>query len=262
MKPLIRLLCFLLMFGMFIRTVSAQNKYLLLEYIRLRPDVTDSSSIIENIQKRLQQQNQKDHSVIQSTIWQTVNPNNKDFQYIVATVFKNFNDYMSEYKNRDSSNVYYSMSKGRLDTVTNKANDSFEIVSTPIFEMLADAGSPNKQPKYLLITKIKAMGGREAAYESSEIGDWLPIHQDLIKRGYESSFGFNKLIFPLSRSDYNYTTFLFFADEDMFNKQDDIDYQPYMQANQSAFINSGRLHKDVHAELVQFITVLNTEAQK
>jgi hypothetical protein len=35
-----------------------------------------------------------------------------------------------------------------------------------------------------------------------------------------------------------------------------------MQANQSAFINSGRLHKDVHAELVKFITVLNTEEQK
>jgi hypothetical protein len=39
---------------------------------------------------------------------------------------------------------YYSISKGRLDTVTNEASDSFEVVSTPIFEMLADAGSPNK----------------------------------------------------------------------------------------------------------------------
>jgi len=262
MKLFIRFFLFALIFGMFARAASAQNKYLLLEYIRLRSDITDSSSIIENIQKRLQQQNQKDHSVLQSTMWQTVNPNNKDFQYIVTTVFKNFNDYMSEYKNRDSSDVYYSISKGRLDTVTNEASDSFEVVSTPIFEMLADAGSPNKQPEYLLITKIKAMSGREASYESSETGDWLPIHRDLIKRGYESAFGFNKLIFPLSRSDYNYSTFLFFADEEMFNKQDDIDYQPYMQANQSAFINSGRLHKDVHAELVKFITVLNTEEQK
>lgn len=254
MKTFIRSLSVILIF--WATAVSAQNKYLLLEYVRLKPGITDSSSIIENIKQRLQEQNKKDHSVLQSTVWQTVNPNNKDYQYIVATVFKNFNDYMAEYKNKDSSNVYYSMSKGRLDTVTSETTDSFEIVNTPMFEKLAEEGSPKKQPEYLLITKIKAMSGRETDYEATEIEDWLPIHGDLIKKGYESSFNFNKLIFPLSRSDYNYTTFLFFADEEMFNKQDDVDYEPYMQANQSAFINSGRLHKDVRSELLRFVTTL------
>lgn len=262
MKVPIRSFALILSVCLFISSAFAQNKkYLLLEYIRMNSGITDSSSFIENIKTRLQQQNQRDHSVISSTVWQTVNPNNKNFQYIVASVFKNFNDYMSEYKNRDSSNVYYSLSKGRLDTVNSNASDSFEIVNTPIFEMLADAGNPAQQPQYLMITKIKAMSGREASYEASEINDWLPIHQDLIKKGYESAFGFNKLIFPLSRSDYNYTSFVFYRDEAMFNKQDDIDFQPYMQANQSAFINSGQLHKDVRSELVQFVTALEVTAK-
>jgi len=248
---------FILMFCLGITTASAQNNnYLVLEYMRLKPGITDSSPIIENTRQRLQQQNEKDHSVIQSTVWQSVNPNNKDYQYVVATIFKNFNDYLSQYKNNDSG-VFYSLSKGRLDTAAASENDSFQIVHTPIFEMLAGAGSPKKQPKYLLNTQIKAASGREMIYESSEFQDWLPIHEDLIKKGYESSFNFNRLIFPLSRSDYNYSTLIFFEDEAMFNKQDDIDYDPYMRANQAAFIKSGTLHKDMHAELLQFVTVLD-----
>jgi hypothetical protein len=240
--------------------VSAQNNnYLLLEYIKVKPGVTDSTSVIENTKKRLQIQKQKDHSVLQSTMWESVNPNNKEYQYVIVTVFKNFNDYLSQYKNSDSG-IYYSLSKGRLDSAAAAKTDSFEIVSTPIFEMLAQAGTPKKQPEYLLNTKIKAASGKEIPYESTEMQDWLPIHQDLIKKGFESAFNFNKLIFPLSSSDYNYNTLLFFEDETMFNKQDDIDYEPYMQSNQSAFINSGTLHKDLRSELLKFITVLDNGA--
>jgi hypothetical protein len=261
MKALASFLSLVLLFCVISLIAPAQNnKYLILEYVRLKPGITDSSSIIESAKKRLDAQQKKDHSVLQSALWQTVNPNNKDYQYVVATTFKNFNDYLSQYKNSDSS-VYYSLSQGRLDSTKSQTNDSFDVVHNPIFQIVAQVGTPNKQPQFFLNTKIKATSGREIAYESSEMQDWLPIHQDLIKKGFESSFNLNKLIFPLASSDYNYTTFQFFADENMFNKQDDIDYQPYMQANQAAFIKSGTLHKDVHAELLQFVTVLNDGSQ-
>jgi len=260
MKTLCFSLSLLVLFCLAVLSTYAQNqKYLLLEYIKLKPGITDSTPVIENTKKRLQIQKQKDHSVLQSTMWESVNPNNKEYQYVVATVFKNFNDYLSQYKNSDSG-IYYSLSKGRLDSAEAAKSDSFEIVSNPIFEMLAQTGTPKKQPEYLMNTKIKATSGKEIPYESAELGDWLPIHQDLIKKGYESAFNFNKLIFPLSRSDYNYSTLLFFEDEAMFNKQDDIDYEPYMQSNQSAFINSGTLHKDLRSELLRFITVLDNGA--
>jgi hypothetical protein len=245
-------------------TASAQNKkYLLLEYIKLRPGVTDSSSVIEDTRKRLQSQKQKDHSVLQSTLWEIAYPRPKDtdYQYIAATVFKNFNDYLAEYKNSDSK-VFYSISKGRLDSVTTKKRDSFEIVYTPIFEMLAEEGSVNQLPKYLLSKDIKATSGKETAYESLEMSDWLPIHKDLIKKGYETALNFNKLIFPEGVSSYyNYCMLLFFDDEAMFDKQNDIDYEPYMRANQSAFINSGRLHTEVHSELLRLVTVLDNGAE-
>jgi len=242
-------------------TAPAQNKrYLLLEYIKLKPGITDSSSVIENTRKRLQLQKEKDHSVLQSNLWEDVNPGNEKYQYVVATVFKNFNDYLAEYKNRDS-NMFFSVSKDRFDSVTTKKSDSFEVVYATIFEILAEAGAA-KLPQFLLSTDIKATSGKEMDYESLEMTDWLPIHEDLIKKGYESAFNFNKLIFPEGvSSSYNYCTLLFFDDEAMFNKQDDIDYEPYMRANQGAFINSGRLRTEVHSELLKLVTVLEKGAE-
>jgi hypothetical protein len=125
-----------------------------------------------------------------------------------------------------------------------------------IFEMLAEAGSIKQQPQFLLNKDIKATSGKEGAYESLEMTDWLDIHKDLIKKGYETAYSFNKLVFPGIGSPYNYSTFLFFNDEAMFDKQDDIDYEPYMRANQSAFINAGKLHTDVHSELLKLVAVL------
>src|SRR5215831_12183895 len=149
MKKLVRSLSLSLVFCVTILFACAQNKYIVLEYIRLKPGITDSSSIIENIRERLKLQQQRDHSVLQSLLWQSVNPNNKDYQYVAVTAFKNFNDYLSSYKNNDSG-TYYSLSKGRLDSVASAQNDSFEIVRTPIFEMIAETATPNKQPRFLL----------------------------------------------------------------------------------------------------------------
>jgi hypothetical protein len=236
----------------------AQNtKYLLLEYIKLEPGITDTMPIIENTRKKIQLQKQKDASVLWSSLWEVVgrNPNKNDYQYIVATVFKNFSDWLSEYKNSDSK-VFYSITKGRLDSVATKKYDSFEIVYTPIFEILEEAGSINKQPQYLLNKYIKATSGKQVAYESLEMDDWFPIHKDLIKKGYETAYSLNRLIYPGVSSPYNYNTLLFFNDEAMFDKQNDIDYTPYMQANQGAFINTSTLRTEVHSELLKLVTVL------
>jgi hypothetical protein len=244
-------------------SVAGQNKrYLLLEYIKIKPSTTSANPVIENTRERIEAQKEKDNTVLTSSLWEVVNanPNNSKYQFIAATMFSNFNDYLAEYKNRDS-NMFFSVSKDRFDSVTTKKSDSFEVVYATIFEILAEAGAA-KLPQFLLSTDIKATSGKEMDYESLEMTDWLPIHEDLIKKGYESAFNFNKLIFPEGvSSSYNYCTLLFFDDEAMFNKQDDIDYEPYMRANQGAFINSGRLRTEVHSELLKLVTVLENGAK-
>lgn len=249
-------LCFILV----VPASYAQNKYLLLEYIRLKPGITDSSSIITNIGRRLQDQNAKDHSVIQSALWQNANTASKEYQYVVATLFKNFNDYMGEYKNNNNG-LYYSISKGRIDTVHSRNTDTFDIVYTPIFEQLAETGGSNKQPQLMLCTNIKASPGKEIAFESLELKDWLPIHQDLIKQGYESGYSLNKIMYP-NVTPYNYDKLLYFGNEAMFDKQNDIDYDPYMRSNQSAFINAGTLRSEVHSDLFVFVTAFDLGDKK
>jgi hypothetical protein len=246
-------------------SVTAQNKrYLLLEYIKVKPGITSANPVTENTRERIQQQREKDNTVLTSSLWEVVNsdPNSSKYQYIVASIFSNFNDYLAEYKNRDS-NMFFSVSKDRFDSVSLKKSDSFDVVYAAIFEILAEAGVAKQPPQYVLNTDIKATSGNERSYESLEMTDWLAIHQDLIKKGYERSFNFSKLIFPdVVRSSYNYCTLLFFDDEAMFDKQNDIDWEPYMRANQSAFISSGRMRTEVHSELLKLVTVLDNDAEE
>jgi hypothetical protein len=119
-----------------------------------------------------------------------------------------------------------------------------------------EAGDLSKGPQLLLIKYEKATPGKERSYEQLEAGDWLPIHDDLVKKDFETAYTFNRLIFPEAGSDYDYTSFTFFTDDAMFEKQNDIDYDPYMRANQSAFINAGTLHKAVFSEMLKLVAVV------
>jgi hypothetical protein len=249
-------LIFTMMICTLVLTATAQNRYLMLEYVRVKPGTT-GYPFIGNACDRIQEQQSKDGSVLASTVWEVVNPkSNSPYQYIVASVFNNFNDYMAEYKSADSS-TFFSISKDRFDSVSVKKGDSFEVVYGVMYEILAEAGSSRQMPTYLLSTNIKAAAGRGFAYESMELSDWLPIHEDLIKKGYENAFNFSRLIFPPQLGAYyNYCTFRFFDDEAMFDKQDDIDYEPYMRSNQNAFINSNSLRREVNSELLRLVAVL------
>jgi len=84
-------------------------------------------------------------------------------------------------------------------------------------------------------------------------------HQDLIKKDYETAYNFSGLSFPQEGSDYNYSTLIFYSDDAMFDKQNDIDYDPYMRKNQSAFINAGTLNKEIFSELLKLVAFVKSE---
>jgi len=251
------------LFSLPVFTASAQNEYLLMEYIKMKPGITDTAAVMQYIRGRIEMQEQKFNSVLWSCVWQAVNParNKNQYDYITTTVFKNFNDWLAEYKNSDSKGIFYSITKGRMDSTSIHKSDSFDIIYTPIAELYAETGDFKKQPQLLLAKYIKATPGKERSYESLEMTDWLPIHQDLIKKNFEAGYNFSKLIFPEAGEEYNYTTFTFFAGEAMFDKQADIDYDPYMRTNQSAFINAGALQKEVFSELFKLVAVVKNNEE-
>ncbi|QEC68306.1 hypothetical protein FRZ67_13720 [Panacibacter ginsenosidivorans] len=253
---------FIFLFSIAVVTGHAQSsKYLLMEFIKMKPGVTDTSAVMKYARERVNIQEQKFKSVVWSSVWQVANPahNKNQYDYITATVFRNFNDWLAEYKNSDSKGVFYSLTKGRMDSASIHKSDSFDIIYTPISEVVTEAGALNKQPQLLLVKYVKATPGKERPYEQLETADWLPIHQDLIKKKFETAHNFNRLIYPEAGSDYNYSNFTFFADEAMFDKQDDIDFDPYMRSNQSAFINAATLNKEVFAELLKLVAVVKID---
>lgn len=236
---------------------NAQNEYVLMEFVKMKRGITDTTSVMNYIRSRVDVQEQKFKSVIHSTVWQPVNParNKNQYDYVIVTSFKSFTDWLSEYKNVDSKGVYYSLTKGRLDSTSMRKNDSFDIIYTPIYEMFAETDM-NATPGLMLIKYVKATPGKETAYENLQTGDWLTIHKDLIKKNFEAGYNFSKLIFPESGGDFNYTNFLYFKDDAMFEKQNDIDYDPYIRSNQSAFINAGSLNKEIFSEMFSLVAAV------
>ena len=236
---------------------EAQNEYLLMEFVKNKSSFTDTTAVMHYIRGRIDEQEKKFKSVIRSTVWQPVNAarNRHQYDYVIVTSFKNFTDWLSEYKNVDSKGVYYSLTKGRLDSTSMRKNDSFDIIYTPIYEIFAET-QLREEPQLLLMKYVKATPGKESSYETLQINDWLSIHQDLIKKNFEAAYNFSKLIFPEAGGVFNYTNFLYYKDDAMFEKQNDIDYDPYMRANQSAFINGGNLSKEIFSEMFKLVTVV------
>jgi hypothetical protein len=200
-------------------------------------------------------QQEKDSSIIDWSVWAVIVPRkNNEYKYVVATLFKEFNNYLETYINHGQLFDTASNFKKQASSQKRQMQDS---IHSFIYQVLAHTSLPGHLPKYLLKTEIRTAPGKAMAYEFTEIRDWMPIHKDLIRKGYESAYNFSKLIFPLNiSSPSDYMIFRFFDDEKMFDKQNNIDWQPYMKTNQSAFINSGILRTEVGAELLTLIASL------
>lgn len=255
MKPILSNIAFTAGFCISVVAASAQDTtYLLLEYTKVKAGTTMAYPDIEKLYKKIQVQRERDSSILDWTVWAVVSPRqDNEYEYVVATLYNKFNDYLGTY--------FYNNELSK-DSVTNtyirqqRVTDS---VQPFLYQILAKTGMPPHLPKYLVKTEIRTAPGKAYDYESMELREWMPIHKDLIKKGYESAYNFGRLIAPLDYSMSNYTTFLFFDDENMFDKQHNIDWSPYMKANQAAFINSGILRTETHSEILTLLASLNHE---
>lgn len=239
----------------------AQNKtYLLLEYLKVKPGQKNIDCLIDNACERIRLQTERDNSVIRSSIWKMMDqPDKTDgYEYIVATVFSTFNQYLQAYVN-GSKNAFIAVSD---DSIIMLSKNAIKLNQALIFEVVADTWSKSALPKLLMCTQIRTAPGKKVAYESTQLSDWMPIHENLIKNGFERAFNCSKLIFPYNfNTPYDFCIFQFFDDEQMYDKQNDIDWQPYIQKNQSAFVNTGMMGTEVNTELLSLVAVLQSNEQ-
>lgn len=242
-------------------SVSAQNsRYLLLEYIKLKTNSNNAYPLIENTCGKIQIQKQIDSTLLGCSIWKVVSSpdNHTSYHYIVATIFSDFSAYLEQYESRNTQKIFVQMADDSLKTVLERNADSFEVIHVQVYEVLAETGSATYLPKYMLCTDVKAAPGKRMAYESQEMQHWLPIHKDLIRKGFESAFNFSRLIYPSDINfPYDYSVFCFFEDESMYSKRRKIDWDDYIQKKQGAFVNAGALRTEVHSELLSLVAFLD-----
>jgi hypothetical protein len=253
-------LAFIIGIGTMILSVSAQNsRYLLLEHVKIKTDSNNTCPLIENICGKIQIQKRLDNTLLGCSIWKVASSDyNSSYQYIVATIFSDAGAYLEQYENSDVQKIFIQMADDSLKEVFKKASDSIEVTHVQVYEVLAETGSAGYLPKYMLCTDVKAAPGKRMAYESQEMQYWLPIHKDLIRKGFESAFNFSRLIYPNDISfPYDYSVFRFFEDESMYSKQRQIDWQNYIQKKQGAFVNAGALRIEVHSELWSLVAFLD-----
>jgi hypothetical protein len=256
----------IIIFCMMLLSAAAQNKaYLVLEYMHVKAGNEGAYLNIENIWRKIHLQRQKDSTILDWSVWAIVAPSNMnaEYQYVVATVYGRFSDYLEPYKNIDIKKIFPGISDDSLNHMFAKTGEVRDLLRSSVFEIIFDEGlNGGHLPQYVLSTEMKATPGKESDYESLEMKAWRPIHKDLIKNGFESAFNFSRLMFPAdANSPYNYAIFRFFDNAAMFDKGDKINWDKYMKANPLAFSNAGKLRTEVHTELLTKVASLEAEAK-
>jgi hypothetical protein len=265
MKPK-RVLFFVIIFLTMVIGASAQRTaYLVLEYMHVKPGNDSAYMQTENLWRKIHLQRQKDSTILDWGVWAVVLPSdmNAEYQYVVATVYPTFSAYLNPYGNIDIHKIFSGISDDSLNHMFAKTGESRDLLRSSVFQIVYSEGLNGPHiPDYVLATQMKATPGKESEYESLETKDWRPIHEDLIKNGYESGFNFSRLLFPADVNyPYNYAIFRFFDNPKMFDKQDNIDFNKYSKANPNAFTNAPKLRTEVRTELLQKVVSLEKEAK-
>lgn len=241
---------------MILNAPAQKNAYLVLEYMKVKPGNEDKYLSVEKDWKKIHLQRLKDSTISHWSVWQVVAPYNMnaDYQYVVATIYPRFSDYLEPFKNIEVSKIFTGITEDSVGRIFTKTGEARDMLSASVYEILAETGFPDHTPKYLLATTMKATPGKEGAYESLEMKDWLPIHKDLAKRGFESGFSFGRLMFPAdNKMTYNYSIFRFFDNAAMFDKQDQIKWQEYRAANIPAFDNAEKLRTEMNTQILTLV---------
>ncbi len=244
---------------------GAQNKaYLVLEYMHVKQGNENAYLQAESLWKNIHQHRQKAGSIFSWSVWEVTAPYNMNaaYQYVVATVYPRFSDILDSYDKIDVHQLFPGASDDSLNHIFSAANASRDFLRSDIYEILYETGLNGHMPQYMIITEMKAAPGKQVAYESLEIKDWKPIHQDLIKNGFESAFSFSRLMFPSGANVlHDYSIFRFYNDPGMFDRQDKVNWEKYSTANPAAFSKAKALRTEVRSELLRKVRSLETESK-
>lgn len=268
MKSKVFLFISIILLTAFSSNSNAQTKtpeptaYMTLEFMHVKPGGDNEYIQIENIWRKIHEQQLKAGKIYTWSVWEVIAPYNLNakYNYVVLTVYPKFSDYLEPYKNIKIQDVFPNLSKDSIGHIFQRTDKAREMVSTSVYKVMDRNAKPKVQTEYVSFTEMKAAPGKEAAYENLEMKDWKKIHQDLINNGFEEETVFLRLLFPAeSNNPYNYAIARSFKDAEMFDKMSQTDWNKYKKMYPAAFANVEGLRTEVHTEIDHRVVHLDEE---
>jgi hypothetical protein len=212
-----KLLLMLVVFVLSFTQIQAQSKpvYYLVSYYKTDKDKTDEYlSLIKNYASKIWKEKIKAGDVSAYALYSIVaTSEDEGYNLISLQASNSINDFTK-------SNTMELFKKGMpgIDEKTLTAiTKSFTSIRTPIKTEIYRAldGITNGFQPYYEMNFMKATPGKENEYVRQEKEIYKPIHQEFIKNGNRTGWGFSQLIVPVAdASKYNYVTSNAFTDWD------------------------------------------------
>jgi hypothetical protein len=212
-----KLLLMLVVFVLGYTQINAQSKpvYYLVTYYKTDKDKTDEYlNLIKNYASKIWKEKIKAGDVTAYALYSVVTTSDDEGYNLISLQASNsINDFTK-------SNTMELFKKGMpgidektLTAITKNFTSLRTPVKTEIYKAL-DGITSGFQPYYEM-NFMKATAGKENEYVRQEKEIYKPIHQEFIKNGNKTGWGFSQLIVPVADgSKYNYVTSNAFSDWD------------------------------------------------
>ena len=212
-----KLLLMLVVFVLGYTQIQAQSKpvYYLVTYYKTDKDKTDEYlNLIKNYASKIWKEKVKAGDVTAYALYSVVTTSDDEGYNLISLQASNsINDFTK-------SNTMDLMKKGipgidekTLTAITKSYTSLRTPVKTEIYRALD--GITNGFQPYYEMNFMKATPGKENEYVRQEKEIYKPIHQEFIKNGNKTGWGFSQLIVPVADgSKYNYVTSNAFSDWD------------------------------------------------
>lgn len=207
----------LVVFGLAYTQIQAQSKpvYYLVTYYKTDKDKTDEYiSLVKNHASKIWKEKVKAGDVTAYALYSVVTTSDDEgYNLISLQAANSINDFSKSNTMDLMKKAMPGIDEKSLSALAKSYTSLRTPVKTEIFKMID--GIPSEFQPYYELNFMKATAGKENEYVRQEKEIYKPIHQEFIKNGNRTGWGFSQLIVPVADgSKYNYVTSNAFADWD------------------------------------------------
>src|SRR5438045_6956666 len=123
---------------MVLQVTAQQKAYLVLEYMHVKPGNDAAYYGTENLWRKIHMQRQKDSTILDWSVWVVVAPfnMNAEYQYVVATVYRRFSDYLEPYRNLDVKKIFSDVPEDSVNRMFAKTGETRDFLRSSVFEIM------------------------------------------------------------------------------------------------------------------------------